>query len=85
MLDHFTAEPDQNDEEMEDIDSIKKEGGASCTKSDKDAAATSNAPDKKDTQANAAKVDKDAKDAQRAKELKINESELVRDLKIQLK
>lgn len=67
------------------MDGVKKEGGPVCPKSEKDNAAASNAADKKDTQNNAPKVDKDAKDAQRAKELKVNESELVRDLKTQLK
>lgn len=41
--------------------------------------------DKKDSQNNAPKIEKDPKEAQRAKELKINESEIVRDLKTQLK
>lgn len=41
--------------------------------------------DKKDGQNNLPKVEKDLKEAQRAKEMKINESEMVRDLKTQLK
>lgn len=71
---------------MDDIDGVKKEPGAACVKSDKDNAATSNAADKKDSQNNAPKLDKDGRDAaQRAKEQKLNESDVVRDLKTQLK
>lgn len=62
---------------------MKKEGGA-CIKQEKDPFATGSG-DKKDGQNNAVKVEKDLKDAQRAKELKLNESEMVRDLKTQLK
>lgn len=68
---------------MEEIDGIKKEGNA-CIKQEKGAFASSSA-DKKDGQNNALKVEKDPKEAQRAKELKLNESEMVRDLKTQLK
>lgn len=65
------------------MDNIKKEVG-SCIKQEKDIIA--NSSDKKDSQNNAPKIEKDSKDGQqRAKELKINESELVRDLKTQLK
>lgn len=74
------------DDELDDMDGVKKEPGAACVKSEKDNAATSNAADKKDTQNNAPKTEKDVKEAaQRAKELKVNESDVVRDLKTQLK
>lgn len=63
------------------MEGIKKEGNA-CVKQEKDA---SGSADKKDGQNNAPKLEKDPKEAQRAKELKINESEMVRDLKTQLK
>lgn len=69
--------------ELEEIEGIKKEGGA-CVKQEKDAFATGSV-DKKDCQNNALKVEKDLKEAQRAKEMKVNESEMVRDLKTQLK
>ena len=65
---------------------MKKEGtGSSCVKQEKDNSNT-NLTDKKDGGPNSTpKLEKDIKDAQRAKELKINESEMVRDLKTQLK
>lgn len=75
------AECDINEDELDDIDGIKKEGNA-CIKQEKDASATSST-DKKDGQNSTLKLD--PKEVQRAKELKINESELVRDLKTQLK
>lgn len=68
---------------MEEFDGIKKEGSI-CIKQERDASATCSV-DKKDGQNNTVKIEKDQKEAQRAKELKINESETVRDLKIQLK
>lgn len=79
-----SAETDPNDEEVEEIDSVKKEGGGVCVKQEKDNF-NANVADKKDAQNNAPKVEKDLKDAQRTKELKITESEMVRDLKTQLK
>lgn len=39
----------------------------------------------KDGQTNVPKIEKDSKEAQRAKEMKVNDSEMVRDLKTQLK
>lgn len=70
---------------MENKDGIKKEGGVAI-KNDKDAVASGNSTaEKKDGQCNAAKVEKDHKESQRVKELKIAESEMVRDLKAQLK
>lgn len=39
----------------------------------------------KDGQTNVPKIEKDPKEAQRAKEMKVNDSEMVRDLKTQLK
>lgn len=80
----ISAESDQNDGELEEVDNVKKEGGSSCAKQEKDNF-NANLADKKDGQNSTPKVEKDTKDAQRAKELKINESEMVRDLKTQLK
>lgn len=60
---------------------MKKEGNA-CIKQEKGAFASSS--DKKDGQ-NVLKVEKDPKESHRAKEMKVNESEMVRDLKTQLK
>lgn len=80
---YFSAESDANEEELDEMDGIKKEGVA-CVKQEKDAFAAGSA-DKKDGQNNTPKVEKDPKEAQRAKELKVNESEMVRDLKTQLK
>lgn len=79
----ISGESDPNEEELEENDGIKKEGSA-CVKQEKDAFNAGSA-DKKDGQNNTLKVEKDLKEAQRAKELKINESEMVRDLKTQLK
>lgn len=79
------GEPVENDEEHENRDGIKKEGGATI-KNDKDAAAPGGTPaEKKDGQCNSNKSEKDPKEAQRTKDLKIVESEMVRDLKAQLK
>ncbi|XP_055309959.1 E3 ubiquitin-protein ligase Bre1-like isoform X2 [Sitodiplosis mosellana] len=72
-----------NEDELEEIEGMKKEGNA-CIKQEKGAFAASSS-DKKDGQNNTVKVEKDPKEAQRAKELKVNESEMVRDLKTQLK
>lgn len=83
MIFPTSGESDPNEEELEEMDGIKKEGGV-CVKQEKDALNASLA-DKKDGQNNTPKVEKDLKEAQRAKELKINESEMVRDLKTQLK
>lgn len=77
------AELDANEEELEEIEGIKKESNT-CVKQEKDGFSASSV-DKKDGQNNAPKVEKDPKEAQRAKELKITESEMVRDLKTQLK
>lgn len=70
-----------NEEELEEIDGVKKESNA-CVKQEKDACAASTS-DKKDNQTTP-KLEKDPKEAQRAKEMKINETE-VRDLRVQLK
>lgn len=81
----FTGESEDIDEENDTKDGIKKEGGNLC-KNDKDAAIAGTAPtDKKDGQCNSVKVEKDLKESQRVKDLKIAESEMVRDLKAQLK
>lgn len=80
-----TDESDDIDEEMDCKDGIKKEGGAGII-NDKDAASSGNCSnEKKDGQSNANKTDRDQKDSQRTKELKIAETEMVRDLKAQLK
>lgn len=85
---------DENEENGETKDGIKKEGNSGCVggaggsigsaniKLEKDA--TGNSIDKKDGQLGI-KTEKEMKDAQRAKELKIVESEMVRDMKVQLK
>lgn len=49
------------------------------------AGGTGSAGEKKDGAANAVKSEKEIKEAQRVKELKVAESEMVRDLKAQLK
>lgn len=81
-------ESDENEEEV-DKDGIKKEGsGGANLKQEKDAAgvgSTSSTGEKKDGQSSAVKTEKELKEAQRMKELKIAESEAVRDLKAQLK
>lgn len=74
---------DANEEELDEMEGIKKEGN-SCVKQERDGQNVGSS-DKKDGQNNVPKVEKDSKEAQRAKELKINESEMVRDLKTQLK
>lgn len=77
-----SAESDENDDDSDVKDGVKKEGGA-CTKQEKDAAnASTSATEKKECQCGGVKTEKDA---QRAKESKTNESELVRDLRNQLK
>lgn len=83
LIELLTAESDANEEDLEEIDGIKKEGGVNI-KQEKDPFAAGSV-DKKDGQNNVLKVEKDLKEAQRAKELKINESEMVRDLRTQLK
>lgn len=77
-------ESDLNEEELDDLDGVKKEGANACTKQERDAN-VAGASDKKDNQMITPKVEKDPKEAQRIKEMKINESDLVRDLKTQLK
>lgn len=67
-----------------DDENIKKEDGGGI-KLEKDSNSAGNVMDKKDGQTSAFKSEKDSIDAQRAKELKIAESEIVRDLKTQLK
>lgn len=80
-----TDELDDIDEELESKDGIKKESGVVII-NDKDATATGNVfTDKKDGQCSTNKTDRDQKESQRVKELKIAESEIVRDLKAQLK
>lgn len=76
----FVDELDENEEDHENKDGIKKDGVT--VKIEKDSAG--NAIDRKDGQMNA-KTEKELKEAQRAKELKIAESEMVRDMKAQLK
>lgn len=79
------GESDDIDEDLESKDGIKKEGGVVII-NDKDAPSTSNSSsDKKDGQCNAVKTERDQKDSHRVKELKVVESEIVRDLKAQLK
>lgn len=80
------GETDLNEEDLDDLDGIKKEGQGVSVKTERDAN-VSGTNDKKDGgQATVPKVEKDqAKEAQRNKELKINESEAIRDLKNQLK
>lgn len=68
---------------MEEIDGIKKEGN-SFVKQEK-SVFSAGSGDKKDGQNVTPKVEKDPKEAQRVKELKITETEMVRDLKTQLK
>lgn len=84
----FSVESDENEEEG-DKDGIKKEGaGGASLKQEKDAAGTgttSATGEKKDGISSAVKTEKELKEAQRMKELKIAESEAVRDLKAQLK
>lgn len=64
---------------------MKKESGL-CVKQEKEInLAGTSVNEKKDGQCSVPKPEKDPKEAQRAKELKISESELVRDLKTQLK
>lgn len=74
------AEADRNDD-----DNIKKEDGSGVVKQEKDNNSGGNLTDKKDGQTSALKSEKETIEAQRAKELKIAESEVVRDLKTQLK
>lgn len=81
----FTAESDPNEEELEEKEGVKKESGA-CIKQEKETSVAGvSVNEKKDGQCAVLKLEKDPKEAQRAKELKISESELVRDLKTQLK
>lgn len=75
----FVAESDENDDDGDTKDGVKKEGGV------KQEAPGGTPSDKKDLASNTIKTEKEQKDAQRMKELKIAESELVRDLKAQLK
>lgn len=77
MLQTFTAESDENDDDVDTKDGVKKEGGVKQE--------GSTPSDKKDPATNVIKTEKEQKEAQRLKELKIAESELVRDLKAQLK
>lgn len=78
------AESDENEEDTDNKDGIKKEGaGGAGVKQEKDGSGM--AGEKKDGQSNAVKSEKELKEAQRAKEQKIAESEMVRDLKAQLK
>lgn len=79
-----SAESDPNEDELEEIDNIKKEGNL-CVKQEKGVFASSTADKMKDGQTNVPKIEKDLKEAQRVKEMKVNDSEMVRDLKTQLK
>lgn len=81
VLFFYLAESEPNEDDLEDNDCMKKEGNVSI-KQEKGAFASSS--DKKDGQ-NALKIEKDPKESQRAKETKVSESEMVRDLKTQLK
>lgn len=79
----ITAESDELEEDADNKDGIKKEGAANA-KSEKNS--TAQPGDKKDgVPATAVKTEKELKEAQRAKELKLAESDMVRDLKAQLK
>lgn len=79
----FSAESDENDDDTDNKDGVKKEAGV---KQEGGSAPAGSAPgDKKDCATNVVKTEKEQKEAQRMKELKIAESELVRDLKAQLK
>lgn len=80
MIYSLSAEADGNDDE-----NVKKEDGSGAVKQEKDNNSAGNVIDKKDGQTSAFKSEKDTIEAQRAKELKIAESEVVRDLKTQLK
>ncbi len=84
FLKHFrfllSAETDGNDD-----DNIKKEDGSGAVKLEKDNNSVGNVTDKKDGQTSSFKSEKETIEAQRAKELKIAESEAVRDLRTQLK
>lgn len=75
----YIAESDENDDDVDTKDGLKKEGGF------KQEGSGATPSDKKDLAPNVIKSEKEQKDAQRIKELKIAESELVRDLKAQLK
>lgn len=78
-------ETDLKEEDLYDLDGIKKESQSVCVKTEREAN-VSGTNDKKEGQATVPKVEKDqAKEAQRNKEMKINESEVIRDLKNQLK
>lgn len=78
-------ESDENEDDTENKDVVKKENSTGI-KPERDAVnSNSNAGEKRDGHYNVAKIEKDAKEAQRAKELKIAESELIRDLKAQVK
>uniref|UniRef100_A0A1B0CC16 E3 ubiquitin protein ligase n=1 Tax=Lutzomyia longipalpis TaxID=7200 RepID=A0A1B0CC16_LUTLO len=81
------AESDENEEDADNKDGIKKEPGTpGAVKQEKAAPAATG--EKKDCPSAATvvvKTEKDQKEAQRIKELKIAESEMMRDLKAQLK
>ncbi|KAJ6644644.1 E3 ubiquitin-protein ligase Bre1, partial [Pseudolycoriella hygida] len=68
-----------------DDENIKKEEGVSSAKSEKDGSSVGSLMDKKEGQSSACKIEKETLEAQRTKELKIAEAEVVRDLKSQLK
>lgn len=66
-------------------ENIKKEDGSSGVKLERDHSSTENVKDKKDGHTSSFKSEKETMDAHRVKEIKIAESEIVRDLKSQLK
>lgn len=71
----FLAESDENDDDGDIKEGVKQEGSNSG----------GTPSDKKDSASNTIKTEKEQKEAQRLKEQKIAETELVRDLKAQLK
>lgn len=75
-------ELDDNDDDSESKEGIKKENLGSSVRQEKN---SNLANDKKDGTPGTVKNEKEMKDAQKVKELKIVESDLVRELKAQLK
>lgn len=81
----ITGETEDVDEDIDCKDGIKKDG-VITTVNDKDSMSSGNcSAERKDGQCNSSKSDRDHKDSQRSKDLKMAETEIVRDLKAQLK
>lgn len=80
----ISAESEELEEDADNKDGVKKEGAVNV-KSEKNS--TAQPGDKKDgvPATGVVKTEKELKEAQRAKELKLAESDMVRDLKAQLK